>query len=264
MLSSQQNQARVLPRPRAGSPEKENRRIQRIALPLPVRIDVRVDKQVTWYQITRLSDVSAFGAGFMLKKPIKRGRIVLMTLPMPRQLRSFDYSEPQYKIWGLVRRCLQSVGGTNPEYAIGIAFIGKNPPVDYIEHPARLYDVINRDDSHGFYHIEPANLQADENHLPKEDRKQTRYSIPEQLVIEQIDENGKAIFSEITVTENISLGGASVLTTINAATGSFVRVKSPINNVDILSVVRGSRLGTDGMMRLHIEFIDRFYPLGLE
>src|SRR4051812_31044758 len=49
--------------------EKENRRIQRISLPLPVRVEVRLDPTVNWYEITRLKDVSAFGAGFTLKRP---------------------------------------------------------------------------------------------------------------------------------------------------------------------------------------------------
>jgi len=266
MLNSHTTEARsVSGSAHVGPPEKENRRIQRIALPLPVRVEVRVEKTVSWYEITRLSDVSAFGAGFPLKQPIKRGRMVLMTVPMPRQLRSYDYSEPQYKIWALVRRCMQ-VGGTatNPEYSIGVAFIGKSPPVDYIEHPSRLYDISHRDESNGFFHIEPANLLADESHLPKEERKQTRYFIPEQLTIEQIDDDGVVVFSESTVTENISLGGASVFTTLNAPAGSFVRVKNPMIDVDILSVVRGSRPGSDGITRLHLEFIDRFYPLGLD
>jgi len=52
--------------------EKENRRIQRISLPLPVRVEVRISKDVSWYEITRLNDVSAFGCGFMIKRPIKR------------------------------------------------------------------------------------------------------------------------------------------------------------------------------------------------
>ena len=69
--------------------EKENRRIQRIALPLPVRVEVRIDREVSWYEITRLNDVSAFGCGFMLKRPLKRGRLALLTIPMPRQLRNF-------------------------------------------------------------------------------------------------------------------------------------------------------------------------------
>ncbi|HQY66890.1 MAG TPA: hypothetical protein PLD38_06390, partial [Pyrinomonadaceae bacterium] len=86
--------------------EKENRRIQRISLPLPVRVEVLVDGTVNWNEITRLSDVSAFGAGFSLKRPIKRGRLMLLTIPMPRQLRCFDYGEAQYRIWALVRRCI--------------------------------------------------------------------------------------------------------------------------------------------------------------
>ncbi|MEO6050224.1 MAG: hypothetical protein ABIP78_02695, partial [Pyrinomonadaceae bacterium] len=91
-----------------------------------MRVELKIDAKVSWNEITRLSDASAFGAGFTLKRPVKRGRLVLMTIPMPRQLRSFDYGEPQYKIWGIVRRCI-STGKTlqNPEYAIGVGFTGK-------------------------------------------------------------------------------------------------------------------------------------------
>jgi hypothetical protein len=110
MLSTRPDVTRAIDRSEpAPVIEKENRRIQRISLPLPARVEVRIDSSVSWNEITRLSDVSAFGAGFTLKRPIKRGRMVLMTIPMPRQLRSFDYSEAQYKIWGVVRRCM-SIG----------------------------------------------------------------------------------------------------------------------------------------------------------
>src|SRR5436305_10663942 len=125
-------------------PEKENRRIQRISLPLPVRVEVRVDRDVSWYEITRLRDVSAFGCGFSLKRPLKRGRLALLTIPMPRQLRNFDHAEPQYRIWGLTRRCIPTGSPVTPEYSIGMAFIGKNPPADYIEHPSRLYELMER------------------------------------------------------------------------------------------------------------------------
>ena len=243
--------------------ERPNRRIQRIALPLPMRVEVRLDKKASWYEITRLNDISAFGAGFTVKRPIKRGRIVLMTLPMPRQLRSFDYSEPQYRIWGIVRRCIAAgVSNTSdPEYAIGVGFIGKNPPPDYIDNPARLYDIAHREDSSGFWHLRPADLMADESDLPKEIRKQTRYFIPESLTIEQVDEEGNVLMSEVTVTENISVGGAAVFSTLNAAPGTFVRVRNHQQNIEIMSIVRGSRPGPDGVTRLHLEFIDRFYPL---
>jgi hypothetical protein len=247
--------------------EKENRRIQRISLPLPARVEVKIDGQISWNEITRLSDVSAFGAGFTLKRPIKRGRLVLMTIPMPRQLRSYDYSEPQYKIWGVVRRCI-SIGRTfqAPEYSIGVGFVGKTPPPGYLEHPAMLFDISHREQNgEGFWHVGPANLNADDSDLPADLRKQTRFHIPESLKIERVDETGKVIEAETTVTENISLGGAAVFTTLTADPGTFLRVSSDRFNVTILSVVRGSRVGQDGMTRLHLEFIDRLFPLeGIE
>jgi len=247
--------------------DKEHRRIQRISLPLPVRVEVKVDKTVSWNEITRLSDVSAFGAGFSLKRPIKRGRIVLMTVPMPRQLRSYDYGEPQYKIWGLVRRCL-SIGRdpSTPEYAIGVAFVGKKPPPDYLEHPSMLYDVSHREaEGGGFYHLVGADLTVNDSDLPSELRKQTRYHIPESLKIEKVDQAGNVLATETTVTENVSLGGASVFTTLQVEKGDFLRVTSDRFNVTILSVVRGFRLGHDNIPRVHVEFIDRFFPLeGIE
>ena len=161
--------------------EKENRRIQRIALPLPARIEVKVDHKIGWDEITRLNDVSAFGTGFTLKRPVKRGRLVRMTIPMPRQLRSFDYGEPQYKIWGLVRRCIPiGRNAANPEYSIGVAFAGKSPPPGYINHPSMLYDISHREEeSTGFWHLVPADLMADDGDMPTDLRKQTRLHIPE-------------------------------------------------------------------------------------
>lgn len=264
MLSTESQQTRAID-PAISRPvvEKENRRIQRIALPLPVRVEVKLDSDLSWYEVTRLNDISAFGAGFLLKRPIKRGRLVLLTAPIPRQLRSFDYSEPQYKIWGLVRRCIPVGRNINEqEYSIGVAFTGKKAPEGYLEHPSRLYDLTHREDEgRGFWSLTEADLRADDSDLPKDLRKQTRYFIPEALKLEKVDDAGNVLFSESTVTENISLGGAAVFTTLDASPGTFLRVTSERFGVQILSVVRSSRIGPDGITRLHLEFIDRFFPL---
>lgn len=241
--------------------EKENRRIQRISLPLPVRVEVKVDRNYEWSEITRLSDISAFGAGFTLKRPLKRGRLMLLTVPMPRQLRSYDYGEPQYRVWGLVRRCI-SIGrnAQEPAYAVGVAFIGKNPPKDYLENPSRLYDTLQRE-GEGFWHLTEAENKVDESELPNDIRRQTRFSIPEALTLELMDAKGDITVSETTVTENLSLGGAAVFTSFDVEAGAFLRVSSERHNVKIISVVRGRRVGADGITRLHIEFIDRHFPL---
>jgi hypothetical protein len=245
----------------------ENRRIQRISLPLPLRVEVRIDRSVSWNEITRLTDVSAFGAGFTLKRPVKRGRLMLLTIPMPRQLRCFDLSEAQYRVWGLTRRCIATGRSSEePLYAVGVAFIGRKPPEGFIDHPARLYDVSHREeDGQGFWHVVEADLLADDSELPSDLRRQTRFHIPESLLLELMDEKGEISGSETTVTENISLGGAAVFTQLDLAPGTFVRVTSERHNVKIISVVRGKHVGQDGITRLHLEFIDRLFPLqGIE
>jgi hypothetical protein len=243
----------------------ESRRIQRIALALPIRIEGKIDKTVSWSEITRLKDVSAFGAGFYLNRPIKRGRLVALTLPMPRQLRCYDFMEPQYKVWALVRKCVTVKDGSDDEqYAIGVAFIGKHPPLSYLNNPAKLYEITQLEEK-GCWQIVEAHDNPDEKHLPKELRRHSRYQIPVNILLETLDDDRVVTGAEMTVTENISLGGASIFTSLKADVGEFIRVTSEQYNITIISVVRGKRMGPDGIPRVHIEFIDHFFPLeGIE
>lgn len=246
--------------------QNESRRIQRIALPLPARVEVKIDNNVSWNEVTRLTDVSAFGAGFALKRPVKRGRLVLLTIPMPRQLRCFDHSEEQYRIWGLVRRCLPVAGAAGSEslYTIGTAFVGKNAPSSYFDDPATLYDISHREEE-GLWHIVKASESSGPAEVPPDARRQTRFSIPETMLLEVLDVGGNVEISETTVTENLSLGGAALFTSLQVSPGSFVRLTCLRNNITIISIVRGRRQGPDGMTRLHVEFVDRFFPLeGIE
>ena len=245
--------------------EKEKRRIQRIALPLPSRVEVKIDPQVSWNEVSRLTDVSAFGAGFSLKRPLKRGRLVLLTVPMPRQLRSFDFSDPQYRVWSLVRRCIPvRLPNGEMRYSIGVAFVGKNPPPKYVEDPATLYEISHRDEE-GLWHIAEAPDNPDQTKLSREERRQTRFFIPEEVKLEVLDADGNISETETTVTENISLGGAAVFTSLKVSNGAFVRISSERYAIKIISVVRGTRKGADGLVRLHLEFIDHFFPLeGIE
>lgn len=239
----------------------EARRIQRISLSLPTRVETFINPDVSWEEITRLKDVSAFGAGFCLKRPIKRGRLVCMTFPMPRQLRCYDFSESQYKVWGIVRRCLLVESDKSAEsYALGVGFIGKHPPLSYFRDPAKIFEVSHCTEN-GLWQIYECPQNPDESHLSKEDRRHSRYQIPVNLTLETLDPGGNLINNEQTVTENISLSGASVFCSLNAEIGTFVRVISEQYNVSIISIVRGKRIGQDNIPRLHIEFVDRFFPL---
>jgi len=245
--------------------EKDSRRLPRFSLALPVRVESHVNENVTWNEITRLTDVSAFGAGFNLHRPVKRGRLLQMTIPLPRQMRCYDYTEPQYKIWGLVRSCITKENSpTEESHAVGVAFIGKRPPASYFEDPAKLFEISHLEDGK-LWNVIDAPVQPDETALPKELRRHSRFSIPASVIIEKIDADGNVTASEPSVTENLSLSGTAVFSTLDAAVGEFVRVKSEQYNVSIISIVRGRRIGQDGIPRLHVEFVDRFFPLeGIE
>lgn len=245
--------------------QNENRRIQRMSLSLPIRVESQVSESVSWNEVTRLTDVSAFGAGFNLRHPVKRGRLLHLTIPMPRKLRSFDFTESQYKVWGLVRTCVPLAEEQAQECnSVGVAFIGKNPPKSYNDDPAKLFEISHREEG-SLWRVVEAVSEPDESHLPKELRRHSRFPIPANVLIEIIDDEGNVLNSESTVTENLSLSGASIFTSLPLSIGDFLRVKSDQYNASIISVVRNKRLGEDNIPRVHVEFIDRLFPLeGIE
>ncbi len=245
--------------------DKNARRLPRFSLALPVRVESQIDENQVWNEITRLTDVSAFGAGFNLQHPVKCGRLLQMTIPLPRQMRCYDYTEPQYKIWGIVRSCVTRENtATEGNHAVGVAFIGKHPPASYYDDPAKLFELSKTEDGK-LWNIVDATEPPNENSLAKDLRRHTRFSIPTNVTIEKIDGDGNVTASETTVTENLSLSGTAVFTMLDATVGEFVRVRSELYNVSIISIVRGRRIGQDNIPRLHVEFVDRFFPLeGIE
>jgi PilZ domain len=240
---------------------KKRRRAERIALTMPVRVEGKKNAQDSWSEISRFQTVSPFGAGFILQRQVYVGQLVLLTAPLPQKLRRFDYSEQQYRVWGLVRHCNLN----ESIYEVGVAFLGKHPPSSYIENPAKIYDLVGFDEN-GLTRINESNGTPSQTEPPKEtQRKHTRYSIPVEISLETLDPNQKATAYEITVSENISVGGAAVFASFDVSIGDFVRVNFITYNISILAKVRNRRIGVDGMPRLHLEFIDRQLPIeGIE
>lgn len=246
--------------------KKESRRIPRFSLALPVRVESRIDENSSWNEITRLSNISAFGAGFNLRRSVQCGRLLQLTIPLPRQMRCYDYTEPQYRVWGLIRSsiALEKPAAGTDEHSVGVAFIGKHPPLSYFDDPNKFYE-IDHQTKDELWSVVEVRRDADSNLMPKDLRHQSRLAIPTDIVLEKLDADGNVTAREVTVTENLSLSGAAIFSTLATETGEFLRVRSEIFNVSILSVVRGKRLGQDGLPRLHVEFIDRLFPLeGLE
>ena len=226
---------------------------ERLPLQLPVRIRVRETPDFEWTEMTRLINVTPFGAGFTLKRPTEKGRLLHMTIPMPRQLRVFDHVEDQYRIWAVVRYIKAKVTDEGTVFQVGVAFIGKRPPASYEQQPWKRYEVTTPFQTVG----------ASENMLklvPSEDqRTDTRHKIAVDMRVELLDADGRVVGSEHTVTEDISTRDATLFTTLEIPAGRFIRLTS--ERITAHAAVRSRSTGADGVARIHVEFIDREWPL---
>jgi hypothetical protein len=245
--------------------QKSKRIRERLELQLPVRVYCRESLDQEWVEMTRLSDVTPFGTRFVIAHPVEIGRLLHLTLPMPRQLRCFDHVEDQYRVWSLIRhtRGLPSQTGSSlPRFEVGVAFIGKRAPASYDFDPTKRYEVATSPTEAGLWSLQEQSAETAAEHVPSsEPRPETRHNIPVEVVLEAFDEKGQVSATEQTVTENISRRGAAIFTTLNLARGRFVRVTSAQYQISVLAVVRGNRAGADKITRLHVEFMGQQWPL---
>lgn len=232
---------------------------------MPARVQGRESKEYEWVEMSRLLDVTPFGARLTIARPTEPGRLLYLTLPMPRQLRCFDHVEEQYRVWALVRnvKLYSEAKGSSitPRYEIGVAFIGKRPPPSYEIDPTRRYEVASKVTEAGMWDLREAEDRVT-THVPTDaPRPDTRHYIPIEVIVDALDEEGKVFASETTVTENISRRGAAIFTTLEVAHGRFVRITSSQYGISVTAAVRANRKGADGITRMHLEFIDRQWPL---
>jgi hypothetical protein len=234
---------------------------KRIELALPVRVRCRESLDHEWTEVSRLVDVTPFGARLRLKQPTEIGRLLLLTLPMPRQLRCFDHIEDQYRVWSLVRnvKLLDPRAEKGALVEIGVAFVGKRPPRSFEGDPARRYGIAETSTEAGLWAVkeESGESLAEAPEKPRE----TRHNIPIEVLIEVFAQDGGFSETEKTVTENISQHGAAVFTTLNLSPGRFVKISSEQYQTSLLGVVRTRRVGANGIGRLHLEFIGSEWPL---
>ena len=237
---------------------------ERIKLALPVRVHCRETAAHEWVEMSRLIDVTPFGARFALQHPTERGRLLHLTLPMPRQLRCFDHIEDQYRVWAVVchisTRPEFGAGGGDIRFEAGVAFTGKHPPASYAKDPATLYEVETVSAENNLYRLREVEPKGASHRS-----EQTRLQVALPVRVEVFDSEGRVTAGEQTVTENISPRGAAVWTTLKAERGRFVRLTSTETGLAVVAVVRAARTGPDGIPRLHLEFVDRSWPLeGIE
>lgn len=233
------------------------RRRTRIPLSLPIRVVCRESPDYEWIEQTRLVDITQFGAGFTLKRPVDVGRLIQLIIPLPSKLRCFDHLEPMYSVWSLVRHNSEMARAEQQQSAlfrIGVGFVGKRAPASYEEDPTLRY--------------EPMPIRVGQNtrwrlgrHSKARQRRETRLIMPLEVLVEALDENGQPAMQERTVTETLSSLGTCVPTNLDVGVGRIIRITSAIDRVSVFAAIRSRKVAADGIARLGLEFIGSRWPL---
>jgi hypothetical protein len=237
------------------SPVIEKRQTSRVSLSLSSVVEVNESKDSSWKEAAVVTSISMSGAGFHVRRECRVGQLVSLTIPMPLRLRCYDYEKQLYRVWGLIQHCspVSGEGAEEGDYYVGVAFIGKEAPEDYEENPQQSYRLsgIGKD---GLWKVEKAERAF-------VIRRHPRFWASFDVSIGVLDEREMVVEDEQTQTENISLSGAAVFSTLNVSVGDFVKFTSDMHNFDALAVVRNRKETEDQPARLHLEFVNASFPV---
>ena len=204
---------------------------------------------------TRLFNINSRGANLLLANAPELGQLLQLQLPAANR------AQGRGVLWALVwaitppdARLAPGAGGGL--HRVSVIFVGEEVPRG--EGSAPRYTYLAEED--GRFRLQRP--QAEAAHSDgRAARRHSRIRIPVEVTLELLGEDGGVAACEQTVTENISRGGAAVLTSLVAAPRQLVRLTSESLGVAITAVVRTRRAGSGGVCRLHLAFIDGQWPI---
>ncbi len=245
------------PRPAATRPS-ERRRERRAPLHQVLVYQAYNSDGTTVEDRAEMCDASTRGASFLIDRRPDPGRVLHLAAPLPRRFRTFDSDTPSYFVYALVRH----VEPVDERWRVGVMFFGKEPPKGFDAHPGALY-FMPGDERH-----EPAAAPLREAVAPVEPdpggrRQSPRFRIFVDFVMRQVDEWGTVLAEELTVAENVSLGGACVYTSLPLRVGHVVHVQERGGTFEARAEVRDTYVGVDRIRRVSLSFLDGRGPVHL-
>lgn len=216
----------------------ERRRCERFKLSVPALLAGYDSEGGKWQEVTKTINVSRMGVAVWLRRQVKHGLVVHITLPLPTKLRSHGFSEPGYNMYAIVRRVEPLIEGRR---VVGLEFIGATPPTDFLHKPWSIFRT--------------------QKWAGPDRRREPRERRAEPVAVEYLDEAMKRISREAALTEDVSPSGARVRVKSPPAHFEFVRVTSPKLSFNGLALLRNQWMGEDGLKRLCLQFVDQKWPM---
>jgi hypothetical protein len=210
------------------------RRCERLKLSLPARATGYDRKNGKWQEMTETVDVSRTGVTVRLRRCVRHGTVLYLTLPLPVKLRAHGYADSSYNVYALVRRVEPPKKGVR---VVGLEFLGEHPPSGFLEKPWATFRT--------------------QRWTGTERRRTPRVDRSEVVVVEYFTEAMQSLAREETRSENLGRNGLRVLVNEVPMDFDLVRVTCPRNGFESLAAVRNRYMGKDGIERLCLQFVDK-------
>ena len=216
-----------------------------MVLRVPVRVQGHDPDGAPWHEMAMTEDADSGGAAIMMRRAVRRGQALLLTLPLPKRFRAYDPASASYTVYAVIRNCHPAAGGLQ---RVGVMFLGKNPPRGHAQNPGGLYlletDVVSA----------PASGRS--AYAGPERRANPRYDIAVQLTVTRPEPVAFGPSMDHAATRNIGLGGAMVPTALPLTRGEVVVVRDLQSILKTRAEVRGLFIGKDNVPLLNLEFLD--------
>jgi PilZ domain-containing protein len=199
----------------------DRRKDTRLGIAIPVRLEAHDADGTRWEEMTKCDDASLGGVAFSVKRPVRTGQVLYLSLPLPARFRSYDRSEASYRVYALVQSVLPLPSG----YRVGTSFLGKAPPPGYAQKPGGLFRKDRRRIQRGDVYLKVTLRPA---RSPEEEQ---------------------------TVLENLGKGGARVMTAMAMSEGEVVGLQEVDGPFRAQAEVRNIYVGKDGIRRLNLRFL---------
>ena len=213
--------------------DDNRRRSNRYHLSISAQVVGHDRKAGKWEETAETIDVSRTGLNMRLRRRVRHGVILHLTLPLPAKLRSRALSEPTYSVYALVRRVEPSKKGVR---VVGLEFVGQHPPAGYLDKPWATFQTKQWGGT--------------------DRRRKARHKRNDIIWLEYFTETMQCITQEAGRTEDVSDGGLRISVSNAPPDFELLRVSYPDRGIESYAVVRNRYIGKDGFERLCLKFVD--------
>jgi hypothetical protein len=205
------------------SAQNDRRKDPRAPLQVPIQVHSGFDRvQTPQSALGTTTDASSSGVGLLLRHPVSVGQIVRLELVGAARAGPFRLGGRSTRAYAVVRNVRSETEGVR----VGVKF----------------FDFVEAD--------EPARPSPDER------RRSPRYAIPVNFIVQQVHNTGAKLQEWLSVAEDLSHGGARLVACLQLNRGDLVRLRETEGGFETRAEVTHSALHSDGLVRLHLRFLD--------